>query len=346
MKRLLRRRMRRHTRALDIRALVYCALAGACFSGTPEAIGRIHSLYDAGPPTAPYSPAQWGWASLVTNPTNVAPVLNDAQSGLNAWQIADTVNANPVYSQCFDALCLATGNNSQNALENGWRFSANARYVDDFGTSAPSMGLEVWLNSRGYYVVFGLTASQDLRATLWDGTFRSVTLTSGGQGTSDYHDFALEFNPQTQLVSFEVDGTTRGTMRGYQQSHPNSFLWGEVWGTGAGLGSMNFNRVALEIMEPDTGLPGDFNNDGSVDAADYTAWRDLLGRSTTVADANGNGKADHGDYSIWRAGYGDGHGAAAVVAVEGVVPVPEPTGIALIGSLAPGILLGCRRRRA
>src|SRR6202007_2157730 len=35
------------------------------------------------------------------------------------------------------------------------------------------------------------------------------------------------------------------------------------------------------------GLPGDFNHDGIVDAADYTVWRDSLGQTGNVA-ADGN----------------------------------------------------------
>jgi hypothetical protein len=57
-------------------------------------------------------------------------------------------------------------------------------------------------------------------------------------------------------------------------------------------------------------LPGDFNNDGKVDTADYVVWRD--------------GPADPADYQTWRANYGTGQGAGAHGAA-----VPEPAGLLL-----------------
>ncbi|MEX2309726.1 MAG: hypothetical protein WD738_19290 [Pirellulales bacterium] len=75
--------------------------------------------------------------------------------------------------------------------------------------------------------------------------------------------------------------------------------------------------------------PGDFNDDGAVDAADYAAWRKGLG--TTYS-------ADH--YSLWRAGFGQavlGSGADAAV-------VPEPH-VAAVCGLALTSLFGMRRIR-
>lgn len=56
-----------------------------------------------------------------------------------------------------------------------------------------------------------------------------------------------------------------------------------------------------------TNLPGDFNGDNSVDAADYTVWQDLRGATVSafgVADGSGNGVIDQADYTIWRQNYG------------------------------------------
>jgi arylsulfatase A-like enzyme len=54
-------------------------------------------------------------------------------------------------------------------------------------------------------------------------------------------------------------------------------------------------------------VPGDFNLDGSVDAADYVLWRFDV-RQTTVgqlrSDANGDGIVDDVDYQVWRRNFG------------------------------------------
>lgn len=54
-------------------------------------------------------------------------------------------------------------------------------------------------------------------------------------------------------------------------------------------------------------LPGDYNDDGAVNAADYTVWRNSIGQTGTslAADGDGNGKIDGGDYDVWRLYFGE-----------------------------------------
>jgi Tol biopolymer transport system component len=71
-------------------------------------------------------------------------------------------------------------------------------------------------------------------------------------------------------------------------------------------------------------VPGDYNHDGIVDAADYIIWRSTLGSTTDMrADGDGTGasagKIDQADYTFWKSHFGQsgaGAGAAATV--------PEP----------------------
>jgi uncharacterized protein YjbI with pentapeptide repeats len=86
-------------------------------------------------------------------------------------------------------------------------------------------------------------------------------------------------------------------------------------------------------------VPGDFNFDGTVDAADYIVWRKDLGTSYTLAD-----------YNAWRAHFGAGSaglGAGSGVALPSAEPlsaaVPEPTTIALLTAIAIVGPLRCRR---
>lgn len=51
--------------------------------------------------------------------------------------------------------------------------------------------------------------------------------------------------------------------------------------------------------------PGDFNQNGIVDGADYTLWRNTKGSTLDFrADGNGDGTVDNADYQIWRANFG------------------------------------------
>ena len=52
-------------------------------------------------------------------------------------------------------------------------------------------------------------------------------------------------------------------------------------------------------------LPGDYNANGTVDAADYTMWRDTLGSTTDLrADGNGDGVVNTLDYTLWKDNFG------------------------------------------
>jgi hypothetical protein len=77
-------------------------------------------------------------------------------------------------------------------------------------------------------------------------------------------------------------------------------------------------------------LDGDFNGDGTVDAADYTVWRDNLGSNNVwAADADLNGTVDAGDYAIWRANFGASIPPGSLA--SGAVPEPAAWGLLAVG---------------
>ena len=86
------------------------------------------------------------------------------------------------------------------------------------------------------------------------------------------------------------------------------------------------------------GLTGDFNDDGAVDTADYTLWRDTLGASVppfTGADSNGNGVVDANDYLQWKASFGSGPAGSKLAETA-----PEPATALYISVGLLVILLG------
>lgn len=84
----------------------------------------------------------------------------------------------------------------------------------------------------------------------------------------------------------------------------------------------------------------DFNGDGSVDAADYTLWRDTLGSSLDLrADANADGAVDLADFDLWRNGFG-------VPSASGVLSVPEPATLLLLLMLGGAMSISRRSARS
>ena len=94
------------------------------------------------------------------------------------------------------------------------------------------------------------------------------------------------------------------------------------------------------------GSPGDFNNDGDVDAVDYALWRDNLGGSF---DLNGNGDetggsagvVDTADYTLWRSNFdGTPIGPSRLVSAT-----PEPSTLLLLLGSMPLAALSAKRQR-
>jgi hypothetical protein len=75
--------------------------------------------------------------------------------------------------------------------------------------------------------------------------------------------------------------------------------------------------------------PGDHNQDGKVDAADYVVWR----KNPAGFDANA--------YDIWRANFGLPAGSGAAFKAGAV---PEPSAVALAGFVLIGMFLARRRQ--
>lgn len=86
----------------------------------------------------------------------------------------------------------------------------------------------------------------------------------------------------------------------------------KLWTT---LDAAGLEDIGWEVVAPVLGLPGDYNDDGLVDAADYTTWRDNLG----TPDATGT-------YSEWSTNYGASSNPSTSASI------PEPSALVVIVS--------------
>ena len=92
-------------------------------------------------------------------------------------------------------------------------------------------------------------------------------------------------------------------------------------------------------------LPGDYNHDDRVDAADFVVWRDTLGSITElVADGSGNSVVDEADYDVWRANFGFVFGESPAAGAAPLAAIPEPSGTAIIASAVFVALARTRKR--
>lgn len=114
--------------------------------------------------------------------------------------------------------------------------------------------------------------------------------------------------------------------------------WGAIGSGAQHTSSMISGTGFLRVSTSDIALPGDYNDDGFVDAADYTTWRDNQGAAEgTLANDVDGGVIGAAQYATWVANYG-----SQLASSSSTTSVPEPTSCMLIG-LATCFLAAKRR---
>jgi hypothetical protein len=150
------------------------------------------------------------------------------------------------------------------------------------------------------------------RFAFLDGTLK-VSLVDAGSGV---------FTPSVgnTFTILTADEGVQGTFDDLQL--PGGFTWNVTYGA---------NNVTLSVTG--LGLAGDFNGDGSVNSADYIAWRKTGGSQA--------------DYNAWRTNFGKTNaGAGATVSVGSSVPEATSGVLSIIAALGAACGLATRRRTA
>lgn len=118
-----------------------------------------------------------------------------------------------------------------------------------------------------------------------------------------------------------ANASGEATVRAFKGEHSVEATFGDESATSEAVLSDDGATITITIDL----LSGDFNRDGTVDAADYTVWRDTLGQSVAIAgmgaDADGDGQIGPGDYDVWQANFG--------AQLPATTAVPEPSTLAL-----------------
>jgi hypothetical protein len=104
----------------------------------------------------------------------------------------------------------------------------------------------------------------------------------------------------------------------------------------------NLGVVVYQAAPGPGGVTGDFNNNGTVDAADYVLWRNggpLQNDPTAGVQPE--------DYGVWRANFGRmAGGAASAAALTGAAAVPEPATVVLLAGAVLWLAIARRSRIA
>lgn len=95
--------------------------------------------------------------------------------------------------------------------------------------------------------------------------------------------------------------------------------------------SVNGLAALLATATPE-GIAGDYNDNGIVDAADYTVWRNRVGQDVDLPNDPIGGTIGQAHYNQWKGNFGMSSGGNAAT-FAGAVPEPATIGIALVSLL-------------
>jgi uncharacterized protein YjbI with pentapeptide repeats len=160
------------------------------------------------------------------------------------------------------------------------------------------------------------TLHLEFDADAWDSTISfapGISVTRGGT-------LELAFAPETNLTN-QVGRTF------------DLFDWSGVTPTGTfaveslyGWDLANLYTTGEVTLLTIPGPQGDYNQNGTVDAADFTIWRDSLGGAGLANRGAGiSGPVGPADYNLWKTNFGQS-AATSMGIRSGIAPaVPEPT---------------------
>ncbi len=224
--------------------------------------------------------------------------------------------------------------------------------ADSLGLTVQNMK-DAWGNTINFIPVNGFPALNNTGPSSTDGGGDTFGIwnsladysTDSAGATREFTNAAVSIDYDISSSSFPNDWPDDdGNASIYLTNLGNDPTMGSSWllsALGDGL-SYNPNQVSGVIVvhpggdvgSPGTftalaaGIAGDYNDDGTVDAADYVIWRKTEGTTATLPNDPTGGTIGTDQYNTWRAHFGQSVPGSGSAINAGAVP--EPTGLALV----------------
>lgn len=193
---------------------------------------------------------------------------------------------------------------------------------------------------------YGASLSFDLRYVLGTSVFSQEDVVLVGAGRTlvfdtspvpdgTWRNYEVGLNESGwRLNSLTGPSASQADMQAALGSLEALYIRGEYRNRTNDVGSID--NVRLFRLDAPSVLPGDYNDDDKVDAADYVAWRKNEGAAAGALpnDIDG-GTIGPPQYNTWRRHFGESSGAGAVAKNA---PIPEPPSVTLIMAV---LMLGC-----
>jgi hypothetical protein len=146
----------------------------------------------------------------------------------------------------------------------------------------------------------------------------------------------LNMNTGSRTVNVSINGDTlfnRGVM--YETDGDTALAMTDLDTLGNSFSTSIPGRTLQLFVIPLPPLAGDYNDDGIVDAADYTVWRDNYPGGTLINETVSFGVVDEADYQEWKAHFGE---TSSPGSGSGAAAVPEPASAVMFAMIALALL--------
>lgn len=234
------------------------------------------------------------------------------------------------------------GNTTQNYLGNSQYPSDPSLLgmIDDFRIYGVALSAEQIQQLASPFVVAPAAASANpVTTTSTTLSVLAADLTAGESAL--IYTWSVAGSPPAPVM-FSANGTNaaKNTVATFTQPGVYDFVV-TIVNPAAGLSTSSTSTVTVGQV-----LPGDYNQNGEVEAGDYIVWRMTKGQAVTPyagADASGNGIIDQTDYNYWRENFGmilpesgaaSGAGAVAARVVPDTSQVEAATIVAEVSEVS------------
>jgi hypothetical protein len=265
---------------------------------------------------APSAPDRNEWAGMKFDLSSFADKSTLSNVSLNVYMHRANANNN----KNLHLYALTPGTTGDDWAEIGTTYETMPGFTFDADSSTNVLDVGGALVDLGNFATTGSETEGALAA------INPATLTTLVQGMGSN-------NLLTILIS--TAGSTNGQWRVLTKEASQSEFGAISGAVGDFAPFLKFDTGSV------VGLPGDYNENEAVDAADYTTWRDRLGDSAALPNDDTAGVGTD-DYDRWKTNFGTTGPGSAGVALGASVPEPATWLLLLVAATKCSLL--CHRR--